>query len=251
MIRDNKYKIMKPKRRVYCYLANRQKMCFETEGEALKFIEYNSKNPKEWDQGKVPVRAYYCSLCCGWHITSHKEGRKPIEEDIRLQNEKIDSVIMISKSTLDSELDKAKKKVKEINIEMESIKIRLRKDKMNPLPTEDLESIKIRITEINEEVSKLRECFSFPRLERCYKNAKELYNPLFDSFYNHGINKFIERLREIDTLLDFGMIEESKEQLGDVTMDVENFEKEIGDNKKKSLGEIKDLIEYYRMKIEK
>lgn len=52
MIRNNKYKIMKPKRRVYCYLANRQKMCFETEGEALKFIEYNSKNPKEWDQGK-------------------------------------------------------------------------------------------------------------------------------------------------------------------------------------------------------
>lgn len=67
---------MKPKNRIYCPIAHRPKMLFESERKALRFIEYNVDS---FDTGKpTPVRAYYCTGCGGWHLT-HRERW----EDIR------------------------------------------------------------------------------------------------------------------------------------------------------------------------
>ena len=58
----------KPKHRVYCPIAMRPKMVFETEQKALRFIEMNA------DQftGTAPIRAYFCTGCGGWHVTHRK-----------------------------------------------------------------------------------------------------------------------------------------------------------------------------------
>ncbi|MBR2085314.1 MAG: hypothetical protein IJ879_12180, partial [Muribaculaceae bacterium] len=51
---------MKPtKNRRYCPDCGRVKMVFETEGSALKFIQYNSDEIMA-SNGHAPTRAYYC-----------------------------------------------------------------------------------------------------------------------------------------------------------------------------------------------
>ena len=63
---------MKPtKSRVLCPDCGRMKAVFDSEKAALKFIEYNSQEIVK-EGGHAPQRAYYCDLCCGWHITSQK-----------------------------------------------------------------------------------------------------------------------------------------------------------------------------------
>lgn len=58
---------MKPiKNRIFCRECNRMKMLFKEEKDALNFIKYNSSNFED----KIPIRAYYCDACFGWHITS-------------------------------------------------------------------------------------------------------------------------------------------------------------------------------------
>ncbi len=47
----------------------RQKMVFETEQKALRFIKFNAQ---KFDSGVVPTRAYYCRGCGGYHLT-HRE----------------------------------------------------------------------------------------------------------------------------------------------------------------------------------
>lgn len=61
---------MKPiKNQVFCYGCGRAKMLFETEKKALDFIRYNAEEIQE-KNGYAPVRAYYCCICGGWHVTS-------------------------------------------------------------------------------------------------------------------------------------------------------------------------------------
>ena len=63
---------MKPtKSRVLCPDCGRMKAVFDSEKAALKFIEYNGQEIVK-EGGHAPQRAYYCDLCCGWHITSQK-----------------------------------------------------------------------------------------------------------------------------------------------------------------------------------
>lgn len=68
---------MKPIRNyVFCYGCRKTKILFESKSKADNFIRYNSKEIKE-ENGKAPVRSYYCELCSGFHITSNpsiKEG---------------------------------------------------------------------------------------------------------------------------------------------------------------------------------
>ena len=45
-------------------------MLFESEQKALKFMEFNQDLMLE-ENGKAPIRAYYCEVCGGWHLTSH------------------------------------------------------------------------------------------------------------------------------------------------------------------------------------
>lgn len=58
--------------RVFCVDCGRHKCRFDTEEEALRFIEYNGHDIYE-QSGKAPVRAYPCVACGGWHITSRPD----------------------------------------------------------------------------------------------------------------------------------------------------------------------------------
>lgn len=66
---------MKPTRnKYYCIACGHTKMRFETEKEALLFMEYNADDILE-ETGKKPVRAYYCDVCMAWHLTSRETFR--------------------------------------------------------------------------------------------------------------------------------------------------------------------------------
>lgn len=60
---------MKPtKNRVFCMECGRSKMLFETEKKAQLFMKFNNEDIAT-ENKNVPVRAYYCDACCGWHLT--------------------------------------------------------------------------------------------------------------------------------------------------------------------------------------
>jgi len=50
-------------------------MLFETEKKALNFIKFNADEIMQ-DNGHAPVRAYYCEMCGGWHVTSRESFNK-------------------------------------------------------------------------------------------------------------------------------------------------------------------------------
>ena len=63
---------MKPsKNRIYCRDCGRMKTVFDSEEAAMRFIQYNKRDIIE-NSGYAPTRAYYCDLCCAWHVTSKK-----------------------------------------------------------------------------------------------------------------------------------------------------------------------------------
>ena len=45
-------------------------MLFESEAKAVNFINFNADDMAAENKG-VPVRAYFCAACGGWHITKH------------------------------------------------------------------------------------------------------------------------------------------------------------------------------------
>ena len=62
---------MKPTRnQIFCYGCRKHKMLFETQAKADNFIRYNSEGILE-ENGKAPVRSYYCEMCGGYHVTSN------------------------------------------------------------------------------------------------------------------------------------------------------------------------------------
>ena len=74
---------------IYCYACKRRKMLFREQSEADNFIKYNHGGILE-ENGKAPVRSYYCELCCGYHVTSNpsrEEGEKMDCQDSQLIKE--------------------------------------------------------------------------------------------------------------------------------------------------------------------
>lgn len=61
---------MKPKNRIYCYGCQKSKMLFDTKERADNFIKFNRDGILE-ENGKAPVRSYYCEMCGGYHVTSN------------------------------------------------------------------------------------------------------------------------------------------------------------------------------------
>ena len=58
---------MKPtKNRVWCPDCWRLKILFKTRKKAINFIKWNKD---ELEYGGETLRAYYCTKCCGWHIS--------------------------------------------------------------------------------------------------------------------------------------------------------------------------------------
>lgn len=74
------YKKMRPTRNQHkCPGCGYHKMVFNTFKEALRFMRFNSQEVKE-ENGKCPVRAYYCHDCKAYHLTSklHTRSRKDL-----------------------------------------------------------------------------------------------------------------------------------------------------------------------------
>lgn len=64
-------------------------MLFEEKSEADNFIKYNHGGILE-ENGKAPVRSYYCELCCGYHVTSNPsviDGERQDRQDSQLLQE--------------------------------------------------------------------------------------------------------------------------------------------------------------------
>ena len=57
----------------FCPQCGKSKMVFESSKEAYRFLRYNA-DEIETENGKRPVRAYYCSACGGWHVTSKPQS---------------------------------------------------------------------------------------------------------------------------------------------------------------------------------
>ena len=66
---------MRPKNRIYCRECGRQKIVFETEKKAKRFIDFNGEEIAK-ETGRKPVRVYYCECCGGYHVTSSQHERK-------------------------------------------------------------------------------------------------------------------------------------------------------------------------------
>lgn len=74
---------MKPtNNRVFCIGCKHPKMLFETQTKADNFIKFNRDEIASSSE-KVPTRSYYCSFCCGWHVTSVENEGKAEANDRR------------------------------------------------------------------------------------------------------------------------------------------------------------------------
>lgn len=97
---------MKPtKNRAFCIGCQKQKMLFDNQSKADNFLKYNAKDILEKNE-KAPVRSYYCTFCCGWHVTSNPsavQGERLDERDkafvqrIKLQKKSNEDLQAISK----------------------------------------------------------------------------------------------------------------------------------------------------------
>lgn len=74
---------MKPtKNRKFCIGCKKTKMLFESQSKADNFIKFNSEEISIQSK-KVPTRSYYCSFCCGWHVTSVIDEDRAKYDDVR------------------------------------------------------------------------------------------------------------------------------------------------------------------------
>ena len=74
---------MKPtNNRIFCIGCRRPKMFFATQAKADNFIRFNREEIVALT-GKAPTRSYYCSFCCGWHVTSVADEVKAKADDER------------------------------------------------------------------------------------------------------------------------------------------------------------------------
>jgi len=93
-------------------------MLFESKTKADNFIAYNSKGMLE-ENGKAPVRSYYCEFCGGYHVTSNpsavvgerlNQRDQKIVEQISNYNKGAENYKQMSKVILES-IDKAKRQM--------------------------------------------------------------------------------------------------------------------------------------------
>ena len=80
-------------------------MLFDSQSKADNFLKFNAKEILEENETS-PVRSYYCTFCCGWHVTSNPstvqgewlDGRdKVLLKKIEFQRKNNDELQAISK----------------------------------------------------------------------------------------------------------------------------------------------------------
>lgn len=135
-----------PRNYKYCISCKKSKILFETKKKADNFIKFNSQEILE-ENGKAPVRSYYCEFCGGWHVTSNpsimtaeyldrkdRAMMKTIEEEINQKKiktlinnnlAKVDQQLNKSRKLFNSnEFEKAEKMIVECEMEIEYIKFK-------------------------------------------------------------------------------------------------------------------------------
>lgn len=96
---------MKPKHnRRFCIGCHHDKMWFETQAKADNFLKFN-RDSIAAVSGKAPTRSYYCSFCCGWHVTSIEDVAMAKERDER--DEQLWEVIKRKNAKLKKKSEKA------------------------------------------------------------------------------------------------------------------------------------------------
>ena len=113
---------MKPVRnRRYCNGCNRSKILFESEEKANNFIRYNSEEILA-ENGKAPVRSYYCHFCGGWHVTSSRSTIAGERLDNR-DNKTISDIIKKKEETVNNDYFTLKFKQIERNVYLGKISL--------------------------------------------------------------------------------------------------------------------------------
>lgn len=241
---------IRPKNRVYCVLSQRPKMVFKTKEEADRFIKFNTTNPDEWDEKKVPVRSYYCVGCGGYHVTSKKSKVHEESFDIQQQEHIIDEAVRIYGINIPGTKPpeaKLKDKVKNLNTIVGWLRYTF--GKKHGVPGEDeLMKAEEKLEFIQEEIDgPLRDFLTHEKRIAYEKIIKETKQKIDYAREGKQVPILIRRLRETETLLAFGMIEEELEQIKDVEEEVVRIERE--GKTKYPFIKVKSLIKYYLGKI--
>lgn len=146
----------KPKNRVFCNLAGRPKMLFETREKAERFLKFNAQSTENWREHKVPIRAYYCSGCMGWHLTSHQTYYRTVKDDEQFISEVISSYQNQLKTKTYQELtDPTLKSIKTLNEKLNYILFKIGGKRYVRLTVGDLDEIKEEIIGLESDFKKL------------------------------------------------------------------------------------------------
>lgn len=177
---------MKPtKNKVFCVSCKRPKMLFESQAKADNFILYNKEEIEE-ENGKAPVRSYYCRLCGGWHVTSslsemtkasseRRDKRIAAEADRFAKiHENVDSVI----DDLNNRWEQAKAAIQQGRLRAAELLMKQCLDILNSLRISadiplNWDKWAIHISDLQKKIDRYREFIGQPKKEREALLAKE------------------------------------------------------------------------------
>lgn len=177
---------MKPtKNKIFCLSCRRPKMLFETQAKADNFILYN-KDEIEEENGKAPVRSYYCRLCGGWHVTSsqseeikaraeRREEKIATEADRLVKiHEDVDSVI----NELYGRWEEAKAAIQQGRLRVAEMSMKKCLGILNSLRISadiplNWDKWAIHISDLQKKIDRYREFIGQPKKEREALLAKE------------------------------------------------------------------------------
>lgn len=178
---------MKPtKNKIFCVACKRPKMLFESQAKADNFILYNKEEIEE-ENGKAPVRSYYCRLCGGWHVTSsqsevikamaERREEKMVTEVDRFAkiHEDVDSVI----NELNTRWEEAKAAIQQGRLRAAELSMKKCLDILNSLRISaadtplNWDKWAIHISDLQKKIDRYREFIGQPKKEREALLAKE------------------------------------------------------------------------------
>jgi hypothetical protein len=205
---------MKPnKNRVFCRGCGRHKILFESSSKAEKFIHFNAEEIRD-ENGKAPVRCYYCEMCGGYHVTSNPSeeiGQRLSQRDqkilekistIKIQNKEYDEMCSSIKKDLEDvrillcccEIDKAEEFLHTLKIKFkEFYQIQ---DVQN---CEKKYKLRVRLDKICNLLATVKEILLLPEIEQ--SNAHENINLATDQKLIKNIVSNYKVINKIETIL--------------------------------------------------
>lgn len=147
-------------------------MLFATQAKADNFIKFNSKDIAAHSH-KVPSRSYYCSFCCGWHVTSIDD------ENVARQRDERDAKVW--------EVIKARNKKTTVVSDVQTAKPPKRKKL--PATTEGyhIQRMIIEIDTLNINIINAMLCIDYAAAENLINDARLLYEATLAQSAEYGI----------------------------------------------------------------